>query len=215
MKKTEPCAWVSRAFMNTMLVRYVTPEGNLIDPRWNDLRWLADTMTRNQRGEALPAERFPAELYGKYSLKKINKLPDFCDALGYWVVSAAMADVLRQFDLGHTSLYPTRVYQHDRKTPVEGEYYCLNFGERKASFLADASPRANKVYPNQDIWALSLAPKNDDIALSANALEGVDLWTEEPRFTRAFFLSDRLVTALRDAKLTRYLGLFRCRIEGQ
>jgi hypothetical protein len=35
---------------------------------------------------------------------------------------------------------------------------------------------------------------------------------ENPRFSSAFFLSDRLVQALRVAKMTRRLGLYRCRV---
>ena len=50
--------------------------------------------------------------------------------------------------------------------------------------------------------APELDVKDDDIALSEAALEGADLWLEEPRFTRAFFISDRLA---RDLSLKRCL----------
>ncbi len=60
-------------------------------------------------------------------------------AAGAVVVSAACADILRQFDLGHSSLYPIKLFQHDRGTPVEGEYFCLNIGERKDAFLPELS----------------------------------------------------------------------------
>jgi hypothetical protein len=199
-------AWVSRAFMDTTLVRFLTVEGIL-----NDIHWAADTMRRNERGEPMPAQRFPKELYGKYTGKKVKKLPDLCNALGTWLVSAALARVLRRFDLGRTLFHPTKAFQIDRKTPVEGEYFCINFGERKASFLPEQS-HARKPWEDQDLWALQLAPKDDDIALGDAALEGPDLWIEE-HFVDAFFLSDRLARALREAKLARHFGLRRCRVQ--
>jgi len=193
--------------MTTSLIRYVTAEGY-----FDDLRFIADTVKRNEEGEPMPAERFPKELYGKYTGGKVRKLPDLCNAGGFWVVSAPLAEVLGRFDLGQGSLYPVEVFQIDRRTPVEGEYYCINFGNRKASFQADQSPRAQRIYPEQDLWELDLAPEDDDIALSEAALQGPDIWVEAPRFRSAFFISDRLVQALRDAKLTRWLCLYRCRI---
>ncbi|MCK0100935.1 hypothetical protein MWU63_01365 [Pseudohalocynthiibacter sp. F2068] len=45
------------------------------------------------------------------------------------------------------------------------------------------------------------------------ALEGVDLWVES-KISEAFFLSDSLVAALRATKVTRRLGLSRCRVVG-
>ena len=200
-------AWVSQAFMDTTIVRYLLSEGYIADPHRE-----VEIMNRNVRGVPMSAEHFPKEIYGEYRTSRIKKLPDLCNAGDTWLVSAALAGVLREFDLGRTSLYPTKVLQFDRKTPVEGEYLCINFGERKASFLPEESPKAKRVYPDQDIWKLSLDPKDDDVVLGAGALEGPDLWLEEPRFTKAFFLSDRLVRALRDAKLARHFGLRRCRV---
>ena len=131
------------------------------------------------------------------------------------MVSAEFAAVLRDFDLGQNALYPVRVLKYNRKTPVEGEYFCINFGERKASFLPEISKaKISKSYWEEEEkrWTLLIVPEDDDIALDASALEGPDLWIENPRFWRAFFLSDRLVQALRAAKMTRRLGLFRCRV---
>ena len=53
--------------------------------------------------------------------------------------------------------------------------------------------------------------KNDDIAVSPAALEGVDLW-RDTALTQAPFLSPRLVKAIRAAKLTRHWDMRRCRV---
>jgi hypothetical protein len=63
------------------------------------------------------------------------------------------------------------------------------------------------------MWKLDLVPEDDDFALSAAALQGPDLWIGAQVWD-AFFLSDRLVRALREARLTRRLGLRRCRAVG-
>ena len=131
-------------------------------------------------------------------------------ALGTWLVSAALADVLRRFGLGQTSLYPTKAFQIDRKTPVAGEYLCINFGETKATFLPEQS-RAKSRGKIRTYGNSSLHRKTDDIALSDAALEGPGLWIEQ-HFIDAFFLSHRVVRALRDAKLAGRFGLRRCRV---
>jgi hypothetical protein len=170
-----------------------------------------DAMERNESGEPLPPERFPNEFYVDEPGQKIRKLPDLANAGGFWTVSTAVADVLRAFDLGRSSLYPTRTFRYDRKTPLEGEYFCLNFGETKSAFLPEQSHGARKPHANQDIWKLPLAPKDGDIAVDQAALSGPDLWID-PRVRKAIFLSNRLVDALKAAKLARNFGLFRCRI---
>ncbi|TDP43512.1 imm11 family protein [Zavarzinia compransoris] len=205
-KKT-PCAWVSRAFKTTSLTRYIVPENYK-----ENLEEMADVVLRNRQGIPLPSERFPKIFYGEYPERKIEKLPDLFEASGFWIISSRLLDIFHCFNMENTSFYKIKIFQHDNITPVDGNYYCINFGDRKETFLPEASPRARKIYPDKDIWTLNSAPKDDDIALAGAALDGADLWIEEPRFTRAFFLSDGLVTALRKAKLTRHFGLYRCRI---
>ncbi len=119
--------------------------------------------------------------------------------------------MLRQFDLGEGALYPTKMFQHDRTTPVKGEYFCLNFGATKQAFVPEYSPRAYKPYPTQDIWQLSLNSEDDNIAVTKIAMDGPDLWAD-PDLRNAFFPSDTLVQALKAAKLTRRFGLQKCRV---
>lgn len=101
--------------------------------------------------------------------------------------------------------------QYDRKTPVEGTYYCLNFGNTTTAFLPEMSECINRPYDHSDIWSLKGKIDEGAVAVSANALKGPDIWIDT-RMVRAFFLSDRLVQALKAAKLTRSFGLRRCRV---
>ena len=198
--------WVSRAMMDSTLMKSF-----LSDLYFADQELALDAMRRVKRGEPVPAGHHPKEYYGKYPDKRMGPPPDIFCAGGDYVVSAAFAEVLRQFDLGRTTLCPTRLFQYDRTTPVPGDYFYLGFGETKEAFLPYKSPRAVKPYADQQVWKLSLDPKDDDIAVSARALDGVDLWMD-PKLWYAFFLSDRLVRALKSAKLARRLGLRRCRV---
>ncbi|MCZ4091488.1 hypothetical protein [Sinorhizobium psoraleae] len=126
--------WASRAFMDSTRITAFTADPL---PTGMGLGQMAEL---NEAGERMSAEHFPKEIFAKYPDKKEKKRADLVLAAGAVLVSAACADVLRQFDLGHSSLYPIRLFQHDRKTPVEGEYFCLNIGERKDAFLPGHSP---------------------------------------------------------------------------
>jgi hypothetical protein len=207
MNDIDHVVWVSRAPIVSILIK-----GFLSDVFLADEARAIDAMERNRTGEALPPERFPTEHYVKDPGQKIRKLPDLALAGGFWTVSAGVANVLRAFDLGRSSLYPTKAFRYDRKTPLEGEYFCLNLGEQKSAFLPEHSPRARDPYLRpQGIWRLSLVPKDGDMAVDQTALAGPDLWVD-PRVRHAFFLSDRLAQGVTETKLARRFGLFRCRV---
>ncbi|MDK1388323.1 hypothetical protein QN224_23225 [Sinorhizobium sp. 8-89] len=195
--------WASRAFMDSTRITAFTADPL---PTGMGLGQMAEL---NEAGERMSAEHFPKEIFAKYPDKKEKKQADLVLAAGAVVVSAACADVLRQFDLGHSSLYPIKLFQHDRTTPVEGEYFCLNIGERKDAFLLSHSPRVIEFGDG----TLSMPPNlhDDDVAVSPAALEGPDLWVSPP-LNRIFFLSDRLTQTLRAGKMGRVFGFRACRI---
>ncbi|WP_136660301.1 hypothetical protein [Nitratireductor sp. XY-223] len=203
---TEPTVWVSRAMMDSTLIKPF-----IMDVLEADKEKAVETIRLAEKGVAVERDRYPLKMWVSYPDRWEENLPYIFTAGGFWTVSQELADVLQQFGLGSTRLYPTELFQHDRVTPIEGTYFCLAFGEQKACFEPDASPRARKIYPDKDLWKMSLAPKDDDLALTHNALLGVDLWID-PRVRNAIFLSDRLVEALKAATLTKRLGLRRCRV---
>jgi hypothetical protein len=170
----EKVVWVSRAMMDSTLIKSFFHS----DVYFADKELALDAMRRTERSDPLPADRYPKEIYAKYPDKWMSRQPDIFTASGFWAVSAALAELLRQFNLGRTALYPTRLFQHNRKTLVDGDYFCLGFGETKEVFLPHQSPRARKPYPERDLWKLSLDPKDDDLAVSTRALDGADLWMD-------------------------------------
>ncbi|WP_170547152.1 imm11 family protein [Ruegeria arenilitoris] len=199
-----PMVWISYAMMSVSNIK-----GFEADVVLSDRKRTIEAMTRNRLGEVQPDEFFPKEVYAKYKDKKEGKQPDLFMAGGFWTVSSDCASVLRQFDLGEGKLYPVKLLQHDRTTPVEGEYFCLNFGSQKTAVLTDQSPRIHKPYENYDIWEPPAAMKDKDIAISASALDGPDIWMDT-QMRDAFFVSDALCQALRAAKVSRPFALRKC-----
>ena len=198
--------WASRIFCDSTLIKGFW--NNLLD---EDEDQAVDAMRRNKDGETLTASRFPSEFFVKRSGKSFRSFPEIFNAGGFWVVTGRTAEVLRQFDLGQTSLYPTKFFKYDRKTPFERDFFCINFGEKKDAFVPELSTAEKKPWMDTDIWKRPVYPKDDQLVLSPAALEGVDLWMD-PRLWEGLFLSDRLVSALRAAKLTRRFGLKKCRV---
>ncbi len=202
----EPTVWISRAPRDTTLIK------GFLSEMWEDDRTTAvEAMKKSAAGVLLPSERFPKEFWGKYRDKTYKKNPDIFYGGGFWCVSKACADVLEKHNLGQTRLYPTKFYQHNRKRPVEGEYFCLALGEQKSALLPDVSPGVEEPGYDLKYWELSPSIKDDETTVDRSALSGPELWVDAG-IPRTFFLSDALVQSLKAAKLTRRWGLRRCKI---
>ena len=205
----KPKVWLSAAMTDPSLNKYAKSDVNENNPAQ-----ALDTIARNLRGEKLPIELFPKRAYGIYPDRKLKKLPDICCLRGFWTFSSRCKRVFTKFDLGESTFRPITVLQHDRCTLVEGQYFTINFAEIKSSFRPELS-RVRNCYPdNVDsrLWTLHYDAKINDVVVDNSALNQPDLWIEE-QFKSAFFMSDRLVQALRDAKLTRRFKLYRCQIQ--
>ncbi|WP_375415421.1 imm11 family protein [uncultured Bradyrhizobium sp.] len=169
---------------------------------------------RNDAGVSLDRSCFPEEIFGApHAEERDYRLPDIFFAGTVWAVSKAAADVLRQFDLGGGGLYPVKVLKKDRQTPVGGEWFCLNFGNRKEAFLLSESVPMRETYVRngEKAWRLKSVLNDGDIAVSQAANDGADIWLE-PLFTDAFFMSDGLGTALKKAKADKGFFLHKCRV---
>jgi len=199
--------WVSLMMKDSTLFKRLSADIVLND-KWNAI----DASERHEKGEWLPAERFPKEIYGMFYDRKEKKLPGIFYGNGFWCVSAACAEVLLRFDLGKGGIYPVKLLQHDRVTPIEGEYFCLNFGAHKTAFLRELTTGGLYIPQHQGSVVWLSSPVDDfSIAVSENALEGPDLWMD-PGLGKAIFFSDRLVGALKAANMSRRFRFRKCRI---
>ncbi len=171
-------------------------------------------VTKIKEGYPVSAAEMATEIFGIASAReKDYRLPDLFHAYGYWVVSSTAADVLRRFDLGSGGLYPVRVLKNDRETPVGGEWFCINFGNRKSGFLSEHSPRFRYDYirNGQKGWFPRLPYKDNDFSVTSTLLGGPDVWID-PDVGYAFFLSDALASALKKEKVDKGFFLGKCRV---
>jgi len=211
MSKGNETVWVSDSMGDTRLVKHFKADLSISDPNL-----AVEVKRKNEAGEPLDEELLPKKFFYIYRDKKEKRInPGFFNAGGFHCVSAAFADVLRRLDLGKGALYPVELFQHDRETPVEGEYFCLNFGNQKQAVVPEYSPKLRKPsYPQKEgepPWILPAVLENNDIAVTKIALEKPDLWVD-PQIRESLFLSDPLAKALKEAKLTRQFKLRKCRM---
>ncbi len=145
------------------------------------------------------------------------KTKDIFISGGPFAVKGKLAEVLLHFDLSPGGLCPLPIYRTDHITPVDGPFYLLNFGAQKQTFLPEKSAKdsfeafAVKPDTGEQVWKIHSWVKDDDIALSADACEGADIWFD-PSVYNKIFMSDALVTQLRSAKVKVDFQLIRCRV---
>ena len=211
--------WVSDSYFNTLIyrrLRAVFGDEPTVKEDPEDLDWRAQVYERYTG--AMPQEdtELPKLFVGQFPHIRFNKpLPDFFVANGYYVASERFANVLRSFDIGVGRLIPVPIFQGNCKDLVPGTFFLLQFGCRKTCFLPEHSNERftsrGRTATIPEKWGLLGDLRDDYCALSPEALVGSDLWFDT-RVGELFFLSGRLIDALRAAKVTRTLRLRQCRI---
>ena len=203
---SEPQVWISKALRDTTLIWPFVSD--IAEARYEDYR---DAYSRARIGHVLPQNMVARALYAKEH-RKNSQLPDFFEGSSYTIISKRFADLLRDFDLGDCKLYDVDVFEHDRKTRCPDDYELLSIGGTKGAFLPEESTGLRRAYRDErDIWHL-VKIEDGSVAVTDAATRGADIWTEGERLPCHFFISDRLKTALDDAKLKARLSLSRCRV---
>ena len=212
MAQSKPMMWISPTFGNPDIMQHLHayPDMDLGSP---EAKRFSAIMEMYVRGEPIPDDELPKRFYGSYKETRIKAQLNFFGAQWFLCVSEAFASVLRQFNLGH-DLHPVEIWQGNRKTQIEGPFYILTFSLKKQAFLpslSDLSGLRQIRRPPSPLWSAANWVEDGDAVLSSLALEKGDLWLD-PLISGAFFLSDKLVQALREKKLTRTLRQRKCRI---
>ena len=169
---------------------------------------------RYVRGFNLGRSDFP-EAAAVFDEKRFERVVDLFWVSGFLVVRGALAELISHFDLGEGGLVPFPIYNADLVTPMEGEFFFINFGTRKNSFLPEQSQLVERMAIDRktgtQIWDVKSWFKDGDVALSATALEGPDIWFEETVYNK-IFMSDELAQALQDVVLAEDWRLKQCHI---
>ncbi|MEI2296751.1 hypothetical protein [Ensifer sp. MJa1] len=168
---------------------------------------------RHTRGETLERTDFPEAMYvfAENNWKRVGDL--FC-AGPFYAVKGRLAEVLKDFDLGKGGLIEFPIYAADKTTRLPGPFYLLNFGAIKDSFVPGESrrlhPERTVEQNGYELWA-AYDIEDGDIALTAAAFEGADLWLER-KLQRTLFISGRLHDAIIAAKVKVKFRSVRARI---
>lgn len=174
-------------------------------------------MARYNKGLPLAPDEFPeaSAIYDAACFRRTQQL--FYPATGFLGARAKLAELLSKFDLGPIGLIPYTIYEADEVTPHPGPFWLIGLGVRKASFLPGQSKRYDNLGQDRRtgefVFKIDSRVSDGDIALSAAALEGPDLWVEAG-FDANLWMSGRLVQALLEADFGFDWMLSECRIVG-
>ncbi|WP_143074696.1 hypothetical protein [Methylobacterium sp. ap11] len=191
--------WLSDARQDTRLIMPVETDisiGNTeMAIRGEDL---------SSKGMHVPEDLCPKKIWLHDTKRKMRKMPDLFWAKGQWIVSERAADIISGFSLGEGALYPVRegVFQTDRETRLDGNYFCWTFGCVKDAFLPDMSKNLRKPAIPGLWWTLPGALHDGDIAVSSQSAIGPDVWIDKMLF-KSLFLSKSLGDALSEAELDK------------
>ena len=197
--------WFCDVIQDVGLIKMVTS-----DMVADDLGSAAASEKANFAGKPLGPEHFSKRIWADSDVRNLT-LPALSFCNGDWVVNEKAADVLRAHDLGGGALYPVTVLQRDKKTPLEGHWFCWNFGNVKDAFVREAS----RVTVNEFSQSIVSPPddmQDGDLTVSPAALEGSDVWVDTG-LKRSLFVSGRLAAALRKARLDKAFRLRRCIVD--
>ncbi len=159
-------------------------------------------------GKPTPEDCIVREAYGDDEVGFVEKLPHTFSLNGHITISRKVLDLFANFNLGDAEIFPVKIFQKDRKTPVKGEFFVINpYRNRKMILLPEQSRPKVLDGPHDgiygDFWSFHKLPADGDIAVSADALDaGADIWVD-PRLLNTLFLSAALGDALRREGLAR------------
>jgi hypothetical protein len=174
-----------------------------------------EAILRYARGEPLPREAFP-EAAHVFDRKRFERLGDLSAVGGFYIVKGKLAQVLAQCKLCRGGLIPLPIYQEDRVTPMDSEWFIWDFGEQKSALLPEQSrqirPDGIGLNVVKNRWVVWPDLADDDVALLKEAASAPpDVWCD-PRLRGSLFFSGALVEALGVAKIKIDFSLRRCRL---
>lgn len=176
---------------------------------------LLKTSLRSTSGHPLQRSDFP-EASAVWDEKRYAKVNDFLRIGPFYAVRGRVANVLSRFDLGDGGLVSYTIYKADLVTPMEEQFFLLNFGARKDTILPELSKCVTRgviqAATGRQLWKVESWHEDGDVALSSAALEGPDLWFEEIVPYGSIFMSDTLAQALIEIGAKDLFALKECRI---
>jgi hypothetical protein len=159
----------------------------------------------------------PTILYA-HGFGKTVEFPSFFRTQdGFVIVTEACANVLKQFRLGESVLYPLSFFDIQLNEPVNDQtYYFFNIAELRTylrpEYCTEKMRKQSYIkHEGYQLFNLYHAYYTDHaIAITKEAIEcDIDLW-QDPELDDSIFMSDSLKKALDDAQLSDAWQLFLC-----
>jgi hypothetical protein len=175
---------------------------------------VSDSLARSSRGFAAVYENLP-EAAAVWQPSAFEQQTDILSVSGYLVITGELIDIFSRMDLGDGGLVPLPFYEADLVTPLEQQFYILNIGARKDTFIPEASENAREfmldLETGRQLWNVNRSKPDGVVALSVTALKGPDLWVEEA-VSRKLFMSGRLGSALSQTRHAKEWELLPCKL---
>ncbi len=180
--------------------RQWAPPTHVIAPEPEDVM---NAHRRHKQGVRLSREKMTEAMF-IFDEERWKRVGDLFMAGPFYAAKGRLAELLQTFDLGDGGLIEFPIFQADKRTPLPGPFYLLNFGCQKDTFLPEQSRGVKLWFSVEDagfeLWQDNLALEDDDIAVGPSARSGCDLWFEK-RLHERIFTSGRLHDAIVAADL--------------
>ncbi len=221
--QSTPCIWVSTTVNNINAIQSVIRKE--FTPQWRDRRSAEDVEWSKRmvvesgdgwkRSEILTGEQVGDIWY--YDSKAEYYTAPFISGGRFPLVSETAKAVLEQYDLGDTVFHPlTLMHSSESYLTTPEPYYLLNVGNKQSIGNYEAlGPEGDNRAPLRNRHGIVFLPNSDresELVVVPEALDGPDIWLD-PLVPSLLFLSDRLVTGLKDAGVDKGWGLVRASVE--
>ncbi len=221
--QSTPCIWVSTTVNNINAIQSVIRKE--FTSKWRerrsaeDVEWSKRMVVESgdgwKRGEILTREQVGDIWY--YDSKAEYYTAPFISGGGFPLVSETAKSVLEQYDLGDTVFHPlTLMHSSESYLTTPEPYYLLNVGNKRSIGNYEAlGPEGDNRAPLNNIGNgavyLPQSDRENQLVVVPEALDGPDIWLD-PLVPSLLFLSDALVTGLKDAGVGKGWGLVRASV---
>jgi hypothetical protein len=175
---------------------------------------ISDAASKNSKGYVSARLDMP-EKAAVWDNGCFERATDVFTVSGYFVITGELIGIFSQMDLGDGGLVPLPFYEADLVTPLTQQFFILNVGARKDTFLPEASENAREfmldLETGKQLWNVNRSKPDGVVALATTALDGPDLWVEEA-VSRKLFVSDRLGSALSKTRHAKEWELLPCKV---
>ena len=182
-----------------------------------ELSWPKDDPARRAMRQAKEPDPkdLPLIIFEDRPDATLDDLPELFIGGGLFVISDRVAAPFRQFDMGRTYFAPVKVLLADEVTEVHADRGYVAMERRKTVDAVDIEKcrdlRAGIHSDPPSVWSMPIKPKDDDIAVRTDVLNGPPIWGS-PKVVGGVFFRGDIVDALSAAGVAELWKFKRCRI---